>query len=164
MKSFVSIYRVRCTKSFLSQLPANIFIFNLNLMVSDNRENSLISVQLNLHWTIFRTVSSLIAYVGRVKTNEGCWGGGGGGRGGWEVGGGVGVHVHHVHHVHMFISLRRQGNNQRGVLGWGAGVVCGGGGARVVGGWPPWREQKCQCRFFLKCQCRFLTIYSYTTV
>ena len=58
-----------------------------------------------------------------------------GGGGGVE---GVGVYVHHVHHVHMFISLRRQGNNQRGVLGWGAGVVGGGWGG---GGLTPWREQ-----------------------
>ena len=122
MKSFVSIYRVRCTKSFLSQIPANICIFNLNLMVSDNRESSLIS-SIKSTLNIFRTVSSLIAYVGREIINEGCWGGGwGGGLGG----GGV-----HVHHVHMFISLRRQGNNQRGVLGWG--LEWWGGGAGVVG-------------------------------
>ena len=53
---------------------------------------------------------------------------------------GRGAGVHHVHHVHMFISLRRQGNNQRGVLGWGAGV----GGAGVGVGWgglTPCREQ-----------------------
>ena len=46
----------------------------------------------------------------------------GGGGGGWGGVGWGGVHVHYVHHVHMFISLRRQGNNQRGVLGWGLGV------------------------------------------
>ena len=52
---------------------------------------------------------------------------GGGGLGGLR-GRGVAVYVHHVHHVPMFISLRRQGNNQRGVLGWGLEWWGGWGG------------------------------------
>ena len=148
MKSFVSIYRVRCTKSFLSQLPANIFIFNLNLMVSDNRESSLISsIKSTLNNISHSFIINSLRRQGKNQRGVLGWGWGVG-RGGWGWGVGGGVHVHHVHHVHMFISLRRQGNNQRGVLGWGAGVVWGGGGLGWWGVDPPGGSKSVNVGFF----------------
>ena len=47
--------------------------------------------------------------------------------------------LNNISHSFIINSLRRQGNNQRGVLGWGAGV--GGWGEGGGGGVTPCREQ-----------------------
>ena len=113
-------------------------------MVSDNRENSLISsIKSTLNKISHSFIINSLRRQGNNQRGVLEWG--------WGWGRGVGVHVQHVHHVHMFISLRRQGNNQRGVLGWGLEWW----GAGVVGVDPLERAE---------CQCRFLIIYSYTTV